>query len=400
MTEPDDPQDLAKAAQLLEFQVLSKSERRRMARMAAEPTHGETAQQRRTRHTRLIKQWGIAAGFSRIGIARASALPDEQEHLQHWLDAGRHGPLLWMAEDAARRCDPQLIVPDARCVIVAALDYNPPGPRTRECDLPGEDRVWISRYAWGEDYHLVLQSKLRQWSQTVRERLTRELGGAFRRPTTATGEGNPHTGPFDPPKDFRWSVDFAPVHERAWAQIAGLGWRGKHTLLLHPKAGSLFFLATVITTLDLDVDEPFSADMCGSCTACITVCPTQAIVAERVVDARRCLSAITIESEGAIAAELREQLHDQAFGCDLCQDVCPWNRFAPPVQEPRLAPREGMVAPRRQELLTLTEEQFRKQFARSPLLRRGHAGVMDNLRAIGEARGLGPDPAAAEPSGD
>lgn len=373
------------------YEVRSKSERRRLARQAADPSHNETVEQRRLRHTRLIKQWAADAGFSRVGIARAEALPDELTQLQRWLDAGLHGPLLWMAEDAERRCDPLQIVGDARCVLVVALDYDPPGPRTRQVELQGEDRVWISRYAWGEDYHLVMQSKLRQWSQTVRERLGRELGSDFR-------AGQVHSGPFDPPHDFRWSVDFAPVHERAWAQRAGLGWRGKHSLLIHPKAGSLFFLATVITTLDLQVDEPFSADMCGSCRACIDACPTGAIVAERVVDAGRCLSAITIESDGAIAAELRDGLHDQAFGCDLCQDACPWNRFAPVVSEPRLAPREGMVAPRRAELLALSEEEFRKRFARSALLRRGYDGLRDNLLAIGEARARvqAPGEAAAE----
>lgn len=361
------------------FEVRSKSERRRLARQALDPSQNETPEQRRQRHTQLIKQWALDAGFSRVGIARAQALPEERDHLQRWLDAGMQGPLSWMAQDADRRCNPLEIVRDARCVLVVALDYDPPGPRTRDIDLAGEDRVWISRYAWGEDYHLVIQSKLRKWSQTVREKLTAELGAQFR-------SGDLHAGPFDPPHDFRWSVDFAPVHERAWAQLAGLGWRGKHTLLIHPKAGSLFFLATVITTLDLEVDPPFSADMCGSCRACIDACPTQAIASEHVVDANRCLSAITIESDGPIAADLRGQLHDQAFGCDLCQDACPWNRFAPPVSEPRLAPREGMVAPRRQELLALTEEEFRKRFARSPLLRRGYEGLRDNLAAIGEAR--------------
>lgn len=393
MAGPEQPQNHAESLQDLEFTVLSKSERRRLARLASDPTAHETPEERRTRHTRLIKQWGIDAGFSRIGIARARALPQELEHLQRWLAAGMHGPLLWMAEDAERRCDPLQIVPEARCVIVAALDYDPPGPRTREIDLAGEDRVWISRYAWGEDYHLVMQTKLRQWSQTVKERLTRELGQEFRR---SDGQGD-HLGPLDPPRDFRWSVDFAPVHERAWAQLAGLGWRGKHSLLIHPKAGSLFFLATAVTTLDLDVDQPFSGDMCGSCTACIDACPTQAIVAERVVDARRCLSAITIESDGAIAANMRDHLHDQAFGCDLCQDACPWNRFAPPVQEPRLAAREGLVAPLRQELLDLSEEQFRRRFARSPLLRRGYEGLRDNLAAIGEARAKAQ---TGEPKGD
>lgn len=386
MAGTDEPQDPAAMAQASEFAVLSKSERRRLARLAADPTAGETPQERRARHTRLIKQWGAEAGFSRIGIARARALPEELRHLEQWLASGMHGPLLWMAEDAARRCDPLQVVPDARCVIVAALDYDPPGPRTRDVDLASEDRVWISRYAWGEDYHLVVQTKLRQWSQAVRERLTRELGSAFRQPPAGSIDREPHLGPLDPPKDFRWSVDFAPVHERAWAQLAGLGWRGKHSLLIHPKAGSLFFLATVVTTLDLEPDEPFAADMCGTCTACIDACPTQAIVAERVVDARRCLSAITIESDGAIAAEMRDQLHDQAFGCDLCQDACPWNRFAPQVQEPRLQPRAGMVAPARQELWGLSEEEFRRRFARSPLLRRGYDGLRDNLLAIGEAR--------------
>lgn len=370
----------------LRFEVLSKSERRRLARRASDPSQNETEAERRQRHTRLIKQWALDAGFSRVGVARAAALPEERAHLQRWLDAGMHGPLGWMAEDADRRCDPRAIVGDARCVLVVALDYDPPGPRTRDVDLAGEDRVWISRYAWGEDYHLVMQSKLRRWSQTVKERLSRELGSDFR-------HGEVHRGPFDPPHDFRWSVDFAPVHERAWAQRAGLGWRGKHSLLIHPRAGSLFFLATVITTLDLEVDPPFDAELCGTCRACIDACPTQAIVAERVVDAGRCLSAITIESDGAIPAGLRDQLHDQAFGCDLCQDACPWNRFAPPVSEPRLMPREGMVAPPRQALMALGEEEFRKRFARSPLLRRGRDGLRDNLAAIGEARAAATAPA-------
>lgn len=360
--------------------VLSKSERRRRARQKALPTWGETAAQTVARRTRRIKELAMEAGFSRVGLARAEPLHDDLAALQRWLAAGMHGSMAWMAEDPQRRCDPRQVVPGARTVIALAVDYDTAEPHTSDVAL-GPDRAWISRYAWGDDYHLVLERRLKGLEAAVVAELGPELADDFRGPDVPAG-------PFRGIRDFRRYVDHGPVLERAWAERAGLGWRGKHTLLVDPHRGSWFFLACVVTTLELLADAP-QTDHCGSCTACLDACPTAAIVAPRVVDARRCISHATIEVEGLIPNDLRGLVGDQLFGCDICQDVCPFNRFSSPCGDPAFSPRPGLLAPQLSQFETLTQETMDGALAGSPLRRRGLAGLRDNAAAI---RALRRDP--------
>lgn len=370
-----------------EWVVRSKSARRRLTRQQSLPTWGETPDQTRARRTALIRGLTISNGFSRVGIARAQPLPDDQTRLRTWIDAGMHGTMAWLAEDVARRCDPGLVVPGAQSVVVVALDYDSDAPRTADVALAEEGRAWVSRYAWGDDYHVVAEKRLKSLEVAVTAALRPEVGEHFR------GPGGP-VGPWKAMRDFRWMVDHGPALERTWAERAGLGWRGKHSLLIHPRHGSFFFLAVIITSLDLVPDAPMG-DHCGSCTACLDACPTQAIVAPYVVDARKCISHATIEVEGTLPATLRPLLGDHLFGCDICQDVCPWNRFSQPG-DPAFAARPGLVAPPLAEILALDEADFAHKFARSPLKRRGLAGIQDNARAIATGRSalaaVGPEP--------
>ncbi len=285
--------------------------------------------------------------------------------MRAWLQADRHGEMAWMATNPARRSDPGLVVDGARSVIVLALDYDSEAPHTQEAMAPGHG--WISRYAWGTDYHLLMERRLK----ALARRVVAEL---------APPE-------FDARREFRWSVDYGPVLERRWAEEAGLGWQGKHSLLVDPERGSFFFLCTVITTMLLRPDSP-QTDHCGSCTACMDACPTQAIVAERVVDARRCISYLTIERRGALTAEERGWVGDHVFGCDVCQDVCPFNRFSGPSGEEELAPREGLVAPSLVELAELTEEAFARRFRQSPVKRAKLVGLLRNVAAVRGNQGV------------
>ncbi len=374
MTDDLPPDDL----ELDIVMVRSKSLRRRLAKQQALPTYGETPEQTQKRRTQRIKQLAQTLGFSRLGVARAQALPHDLAHMQAWLQAGMHGAMGWLAQDVEKRCDPQQLVPGAQSVIALALDYNTQQPHTQHLDLQGEDRAWISRYAWGADYHVILERKLKALTDAVRDEFRVELGEQFRGDLAIAG-------PFKAVKDFRWYVDYGPILERTWAEKAGLGWRGKHSLLIHPQNGSFFFLACIVTSIALDVDEPI-LDHCGSCTACLDACPTQAIVEPFVVDARLCISHTTIENTSEIPDAERHLVGDMLFGCDICQDVCPWNRFSSPTVEPQFSPRAGNFAPKLSDILTMDQAQFAMQFAQSAVKRRGLAGLQDNARAVLESR--------------
>ncbi len=343
--------------------VRSKSERRRLDRQKALPTWGESVEQTRARRTRLVKQLAVQAGFSRVGIAAAQALPDHQTTLQAWIDRGMHGEMAWMASEVGRRCDPGQVVAGAQSVVLLALDYDTGQPRTRDLDLQGQDRVWISRYAWGDDYHVVAERRLKRLEDAVTAALKQELGDSFRGPAGPVR-------PFAAVRDFRWYVDHGPLLERVWAQRAGLGWQGRHSLLVDPRRGSYFFLAAVVTSVALDPDEPM-ADHCGSCRACVDACPTGAILADRLVDARKCISHATIEVDGPVTPEIRALAGDHLFGCDLCQEACPFNRFSQPCGDPAFEPRPGLLAPTRPEVRAWAELGGDAHLAGSPLRRRG-----------------------------
>jgi len=355
--------------------VRSKSERRRLQRR---PWLRETPEQTRARRTALVKNLALELGFSRVGIAAAVPLPGDQLRLQAWLDAGHHAGMAWLAQETTRRCDPGLVVDGAKSVIVLAVDYDTAHPRTAAVRLAGEDRAWISRFAWGTDYHLVLHRRLRRLEEALTHAWRPELAADFRGPGV-------RPGPLRGVRDLRFYVDHGPVLERTWAVRAGLGWRGKHSLVIHPQHGSFFFLSCMVTSVELEPDSPMT-DRCGTCRACIDACPTHAIREPFVVDARRCISHMTIEQDGRIPQQERALVGDHVFGCDLCQDACPWNRFAKPCGQAEFEPRPGLFAPQLAHLDALDEADFTAHFSQSPLKRRGREGLRDNIAAVREGR--------------
>lgn len=306
-----------------------------------------------------IKDWGRELGFQAVGIAHTD-LAAAENRLGEWLAKGWHGELDYMARHGALRARPAELVPGTERVISCRMDYL---PATEEAD---EDPALacISRYARGRDYHKVVRSRL----QKLCDRIEGEVG----------------------PFGHRVFADSAPVMEVELASKAGLGWRGKHTLLLSREAGSWFFLGEIYTSLKLPTDSPAS-EHCGTCTKCIDVCPTQAIRAPYQLDARRCISYLTIELKGAIPVELRPLIGNRVYGCDDCQAVCPWNSFAQPGAEPDFAPRLGLDRARLVELFAWTQGEFDERMAGSPIRRIGYERWLRNL-----AVGLGNAPTTPE----
>ncbi|HEU0202439.1 MAG TPA: tRNA epoxyqueuosine(34) reductase QueG [Burkholderiaceae bacterium] len=318
------------------------------------------------RLTANLKSWGRELGFGAVCVAPIDTRAASQD-LAAWLAAGCHGDMDYMAHHAALRADPATLLPGAVCVITARMDYRPRGD-----DSNWIEREWtrlhdgaeavVSAYARGRDYHKVLRGKLRQ----LVARIEAQTPG-FR---------------------YRVCTDSAPVFEVDFARGAGLGWRGKHTLLLTRDAGSMFFLGEILTTLPLPVDAPVS-DHCGTCTRCIDVCPTRAITAPYRLDARRCISYLTIEHRGAIPVELRPLIGNRVYGCDDCQLACPWNRFARTAELPDFDVRNGLDRATLIELFAWSEEDFRARHAGSAILRIGYERWLRNL-----AVGLGNAPAS------
>ena len=285
-----------------------------------------------------IKRWGNELGFQQIGISDID-LEQAEKRLNHWLDKGFHGEMGYMSAHGLKRSRPPLLVKNTASVITARLDYLPEATETLESLLDHPSRAYVSRYALGRDYHKVLRSRLK--------RLAAKIEAVV--------------GPFG----HRVFVDSAPVLEKPLAEKAGLGWIGKHTNLLNRDAGSWFFLGELYVDIALPGDAPETSH-CGTCTACIDVCPTQAITAPYQLDARRCIAYLTIEHEGAIPEEFREAVGDRLFGCDECLDVCPWNRWAVVTQEARFAPRD---LPLMREMLGWGEAEFTERFRGSPMRR-------------------------------
>lgn len=298
-------------------------------------------------HTRLIKAEAQRLGFFLTGIARAERLDEEARKLEAWLNGGYHGQMAYMENYFEQRVDPRRLVEGARSVISLAYNYHNP----RKQSDPEAPR--LSQYAYGEDYHYVIKRKLKSLLQFIRERIGEVNGRCF--------------------------VDSAPVLERDWAKRAGTGWVGKNTLLIHPKAGSYFFLAELILDLELIYDQPMK-DYCGTCTRCIDACPTQAIAPDGYwMDGSKCISYLTIELREAIPEAFRGQMANWMFGCDICQEVCPWNRFARPHEEPAFLPSGGLLDMKRQEWIDLSEEVFQKLFRRSAVKRTGYHGLKRNI---------------------
>jgi len=311
-----------------------------------------------------IRAWGEELGFGAIGIARAE-LPEDEAWLKRWLALGRHGEMAWMARHGTRRSRPAELVPGTLTVIAARMDYLPPGAAAPEGVLAEPTLAYISRYALGRDYHKVLRNRL--------QRLAGRIEAAV--------------GPFG----YRVFTDSAPVLEKALARDAGLGWIGKHTNLLARDAGSWFFLGEICTDLPLPVDAA-PGHHCGSCTACIEACPTGAILAPYQLDARLCISYLTIEHPGAIPEPLRPAFGNRIYGCDDCQLVCPWNRYARVSPLPDFQVRDGLDAPMLADLFGWSEEEFLARTAGSAIRRIGHERWLRNIAvALGNAA---PDPAA------
>jgi len=296
-------------------------------------------------------------GFEKVGIARVGAAP-YGEFLETWLGKSYHGEMAYMARSPDRRTDPAKILPGARSIVCVVKNYQSPGVHSED---PRVGR--ISRYAWGDDYHDVLLEKLHELRRHVEG-----LGGSA-----------------------KVCVDTNAVLEKPWAQAAGLGWQGKHSNLIAREMGSWFFLGEVLTDLELEPDAPHTEEYCGTCTACIDLCPTKAIVAPYVVDSRKCIAYLTIEHRGAIPRELRPLMGNLVFGCDICQDVCPWNKFARVSSEREFYAREGNLTPSLIGLMSMTRDEFSRRFKDSPVKRAKFAGF---LRNVAVALGNSNDPAA------
>jgi len=314
-----------------------------------------------------IKAWGRALGFDAIGIADTD-LSAEEAGLLTWLDAGFHGEMDYMAKHGVKRSRPQELVPGTIRIITARLSYSPPRAKESWSVINSADRAFISRYALGRDYHKVLRGKLGQLAKKIESEI-----GEF---------------------SYRAFTDSAPVLEVALAAKSGLGWRGKHTLLLNRTVGSFFFLGEIYTDLPLPIDQSES-DHCGSCRKCIDICPTQAIVAPYRLDARRCISYLTIELKGSIPEPLRPLIGNRIYGCDDCQLVCPWNRFAQTSDINDFSVRYGLDDVSLIELFAWSENDFNDKFAGSAIRRIGHEQWLRNI-AVGLGNGpMTPDVIAA-----
>jgi epoxyqueuosine reductase len=305
-----------------------------------------------------IKRWGTELGFQQVGITGIELAADEA-YLLDWLARDRHGAMDYMARHGTRRSRPADLRPGTVRVISTRMDYDPPGARDAWEVIETPELGFVSRYALGRDYHKLMRSRL----QKLADRITREIGDF----------------------GYRAFVDSAPVLEKALARDAGLGWIGKHTCLINRRAGSWFFLGELYTDLPLPTDTP-ETDHCGTCVRCIEVCPTRAIVGPQQLDARRCISYLTIELRGSIPVELRPLIGNRIYGCDDCQLVCPWNKFASRSVEPDFAVRHGLDAPALIDLFAWSEAEFLARTEGSAIRRIGHEQWLRNIAvALGNA---------------
>lgn len=286
-------------------------------------------------------------GFMACGFSKARFLEEEAPRLEEWLSRNYQGEMAWMANHFDKRLDPRKLVPGAKTVISLLFNYYP----SQEQVSPEAPK--IAKYAYGEDYHYILKDKLHSLLSFIRENIGEVDGRAF--------------------------VDSAPVMDRVWAKEAGLGWLGKNTLLLNKKSGSFFFIAELILDLELAPNPPTKFDHCGTCTRCIDACPTDALVDANLLDASKCISYLTIELKNEIPTEFKGQMENWAFGCDICQDVCPWNRFSKAHQEERLNPHEELLDMKPEDWNEITEEVFRKVFKKSAVKRTKFSGLKRNL---------------------
>jgi epoxyqueuosine reductase len=300
----------------------------------------------KSKYTQQIKSEATRLGFSFCGIAKAAFLEEEAPRLEKWLNQNMHGNMQYMENYFDKRLDPTKLVEGSKSVISLMYNYFPEKEQR-------EDTYKISKYAYGQDYHSIIKKKLKEFVNFIHEEI---------------GEVNAEI-----------FVDSAPVLDRAWAKKSGLGWIGKNAMLIHPKNGSFFFLAEIILDLELEYDNSIK-DYCGTCTACIDACPTEAILPGKVVDGSKCISYFTIElKDEIIPNEVKGKFNDWMFGCDICQDVCPWNRFSKPHNEPLFNPNEKLLNYSKNEWIELTQEIYQEIFKKSPIKRTKFNGVKRNI---------------------
>ncbi|MEO8146463.1 MAG: tRNA epoxyqueuosine(34) reductase QueG [Bacteroidia bacterium] len=297
----------------------------------------------------LIKEEALRLGFTHCGFSRAEFLEEEAPRLEQWLTHNMNGKMSYMENHFDKRLDPRLLVDGAKSVISLSLNYYPDKKQLHD------DAPKISRYAYGTDYHFVIKEKLKELHNFIRENIGDVIGRAF--------------------------VDSAPVLDRAWAKRSGLGWIGKNSNLINPKAGSYFFIAELIVDLELDYDISIQ-NYCGTCTRCIDACPTEAIIAPYIVDGSKCISYFTIELKDAIPIEHKGKFENWVFGCDICQEVCPWNRFSKPHNEPDFEPQDHLLEMTRDEWIEITKDVFQKMFSKSAVKRTGFEGLKRNIEFI------------------
>ncbi len=302
----------------------------------------------RARYTQSIKAEAKRLGFLSCGISKASFLEEEAPRLENWLNKNMQGEMGYMENHFDKRLDPTKLVPGSKSVISLLLNYYPDQTQTSES-------YKLSKYAYGTDYHFVIKDKLKLLLNFISEEIGDVHGRAF--------------------------VDSAPVLDKAWAAKSGLGWIGKHSNLLTKQQGSFYFIAELIVDLDLEYDNPVT-DHCGSCTACIDACPTQAIVSDRVVDGSKCISYFTIELKNEIPTSHKGSFQDWMFGCDICQDVCPWNRFSKPHNEPLFNPHPELLSMSKKDWEEITEAVFQKIFKKSAVKRTKYSGLTRNINFI------------------
>ncbi len=300
-------------------------------------------------YARLIKDKAKELGFSACGIAKAEFLEQEAPVLEQWLKSGMHGQMAYMANHFDKRLDPRLLVDGAKSVISLLFNYYTPLTQT------DKTAPIISKYAYGEDYHQVIKEKLKHLLFYIQTEITEVNGRAF--------------------------VDSAPILERAWAQRSGIGWIGKNATLINKGSGSFYFICELIIDLELEYDTP-TTDHCGTCTACMDACPTKAIIKPGVVDGSKCISYFTIELKDSIPQEMKGTFENRMFGCDICQDVCPWNRFSRKHGEPKFDPSAELLEMTKQEWIELTEEVFNKLFNKSAVKRTKYNGLKRNIDFI------------------
>ncbi len=297
--------------------------------------------------TRFIKQKAREYSFLDCGVSRSTYLEEEVPLLEKWLKKGYQGKMSYLENYFEKRLNPSLLLEGLKSVISLSYNYYPQ-------KLQNPDSYHIAKYAYGEDYHQVIKEKLLNLVQEIQEK----------------------TGEFS----YRVFTDSAPVMERAWAQRSGLGWIGKNSLLLSKQKGSFFFLAEIICDLELEYDPPFKTDHCGSCTRCIDACPTEAIVDSKVIDSNKCISYLTIELKDEIGEEFQGKMQDWIFGCDICQDVCPWNRFSVPNTELKFEPKEELLHYTKKDWQELEEKMFQELFKNSAVKRTKFSGFQRNIK--------------------